>query len=55
MPNVDVLSSAYLEGLLSKEDKPRNHNFNVKLTLEKLATSLTRFDDRKLNQLLDKL
>ncbi len=52
-PNVDVLSSAYLDGILKKEEKPRSHD--VKLKLENLANTLQRFDERKLTKLLDKL
>ena len=38
LPNVDVLSSAYLEGIIGKDDKPRSHD--VKLKLENLAHTL---------------
>ena len=53
LPNVDVLSSAYLEGILGKNEKPRSHD--VKLKLENLAHTLQRFDEGKLKKLLDKL
>jgi|LauGreDrversion4_2_1035121.scaffolds.fasta_scaffold813923_1 hypothetical protein len=51
--NVDVLSSAYLDGILRKDEKPRS--YDVKLKLESLAKTLQRFDEKKLTKLLDKL
>lgn len=48
-----MLSSAYLEGIIGKDDKPRSHD--VKLKLENLAHTLQKFDEEKLKKLLDKL
>jgi formylmethanofuran dehydrogenase subunit B len=53
LPNVDVLSSAYLEGIIGKNEKPRSHD--VKLKLENLANTLQKYDEDKLKKLLDKL